>query len=165
MGSFAAQIAKAFGAEVTGVCSTTKTDLVRSIGADNVIDYTRDDFTDGRQKYDVILDTAGSRSLLRLRRALTPQGTLVIVGGEGGGRLLGPVARVLRALMLSPFVRQKPRMFLAVIRKEDLQILKDLVEAGKIAPVIDRTYPLRGAPEAIRYQARGHARGKVVITV
>jgi len=165
VGTFAVQIAKAFGAEVTGVCSTTKTDLVRSIGADHAIDYTREDFANGRQHYDVILDTAGNRSLSHLRRALTPQGTLVIIGGEAGGRWFGGTDRNLRALMLSPFVRQKLRSLFAKGRKEDLQSLKELVEAGKVTPVIDRTYPLSEAPEAIRYLEEGHARGKVVITV
>jgi NADPH:quinone reductase-like Zn-dependent oxidoreductase len=165
VGTFAVQIAKAFGAEVTGVCSTTKTDLVRSIGADHAIDYTREDFADGRQHYDVILDTAGNRSLSHLRRALTPQGTLVIIGGEAGGPWFGGTDRNLRALMLSPFVRQKLRSLFAKGRKEDLQSLKELVEAGKVTPVIDRTYPLSEAPEAIRYLEEGRARGKVVITV
>ncbi len=165
VGTFAVQIAKAFGAEVTGVCSTTKTDLVRSIGADHAIDYTREDFANGRQHYDVILDTAGNRSLSHLRRALTPRGTLVIIGGEAGGRWFGGTERNLRALMLSPFVRQKLRSLFAKGRKEDLQSLKELVEAGKVTPVIDRTYPLSEAPEAIRYLEEGHARGKVVIIV
>jgi 2-desacetyl-2-hydroxyethyl bacteriochlorophyllide A dehydrogenase len=164
VGTFAVQLAKAFGAEVTGVCSTTKLDLVRSIGADHVIDYTRDDFADGVRRYDLILDTAGNRSLSHLRRALTPRGTLVIVGGEGGGRWFG-IGRQLRALMLSPFVGQRLRMWIATVRKGDLQFLKELIEAGKVAPVIDRTYPLSEVSEAIRYRHEGHARGKVVITV
>ncbi len=165
VGTFAVQLAKAFGAEVTGVCSTTKTDLVRSIGADDVIDYTRNDFADRGRHYDLILDTAGLRSLSHLRRALTPQGTLVIIGGEGGGRWLGGVDRVLRALMLSPFVSQKLRGLFSTQRKEDLQFLRELIEAGKITPVIDRTYSLSEVPEAIRYLEENHARGKVVITV
>ena len=166
VGTFAVQIAKAFGAEVTGVCSTTKTDLVRSIGADHAIDYTREDFADGRQHYDVILDTAGNRSLSHLRRALTPQGTLVIIGGEGGGQWFGGADRQLRALMLSPFVRQKLRSpIYTAPRNEDLQFLKELVEAGKVTPVIDRTFPLSEVPEAIRHLEAGHARGKMVITV
>ena len=158
------QLAKVFGAEVTGVCSTTKLDLVRSIGADDVIDYTRDDFADGVRRYDLILDTAGNRSLSHLRRALTPRGTLVIVGGEGGGRWFG-VGRQLRALMLSPFVGQRLRTWIAMVRKEDLQFLRELIEAGKVRPVIDRTYPLAEVPDAIRYLHERHARGKVVITV
>jgi NADPH:quinone reductase-like Zn-dependent oxidoreductase len=165
VGTFAVQIAKAVGAEVTGVCSTTKTDLVRSIGADHAIDYTREDFADGRRPYDVILDCAGNRPLSYLRRALAPQGTLVIVGGEGGGRWLGGMGRSLQALMLSPFVRQKLRFLFSDVRKEDLEFLKELVEGGKVTPVIDRTYPLSAVPEAIRYWEAGHARGKVVITV
>jgi NADPH:quinone reductase-like Zn-dependent oxidoreductase len=159
------QLAKAFGAEVTGVCSTTKVDMVRSIGADHVIDYTRDDFADGVQRYDLILDTAGNRSLSHLRRALTPEGTLVIVGAETGGRWLGGSDRQLRALMMSPFVSQKLRAFIATASKEDLVVLTELIEAGKVAPVIDSTYPLSETPEAIRYIEEGHARGKVVITV
>jgi len=165
VGTFAVQLAKAFGAEVTGVCSTTKMDLVRSLGADHVIDYTRDDFADGVQLYDLILDTAGNRSLSHLRRALSPQGTLVIVGGEGGGRWFGGTDRQLRALMLSPFVRQKLRPLFSMERKEDLEFLKELIEAGKVTPVIDRTYPLAETPEAIGYVGEGHARGKIVITV
>lgn len=166
VGTFAVQLAKAFGAEVTGVCSTTKVDLVRSIGAERAIDYTREDFADGRQHYDVILDTAGNRPLSHLRRALTPRGTLVIVGGEGGGRWLGGFPRqILWAPMLSPFVGQQLRSLSSTARKGDLQFLKELIEAGKVTPVIDRTYPLSKVPEAIRYLEEGHARGKVVITV
>ena len=165
VGTFAVQLAKAFGAEVTGVCSTTKTDLVRSIGADHVIDYTREDFADGRNRYDVILDIAGNRSLSHLRRALAPEGTLVIVGGEGGGRWLGGIDRQLRAHLLSPFVRQKLGTWISTERKEDLEALRELLEAGKVTPVIDRTFPLSEAPEAIRYLRTGQAHGKVVITV
>jgi NADPH:quinone reductase-like Zn-dependent oxidoreductase len=166
VGTFAVQLAKAFGAEVTGVCSTTKVDLVRSIGADHVIDYTRDDFADGRQRYDVILDTGGNRPLSHLRRALTPRGTLVIVGGERGGRWSGGFERqILSAPMLSLFVGQQLRSLTSAERREDLQVLKELIEAGKVTPVIDRTYPLREVPEAIRYMRDGHARGKVVISV
>jgi NADPH:quinone reductase-like Zn-dependent oxidoreductase len=165
VGTFAVQLAKAFGAEVTGVCSTTKTDLVRSIGADEVIDYTRDDFADGVRRYDLILDTAGRRSLSHLRRALTPKGTLVIIGGEGGGRWFGGFDRSFRAGMLSPLVRQKLRMLISTERQEDLQFLSELMEARKVTPVIDRTYPLAEVPHAIRYLHEGRARGKVVITV
>jgi len=165
VGTFAVQLAKAFGAEVTGVCSTTKTDLVRSIGADRVIDYTREDFADDRNRYDVILDIAGNRSLSHLRRALAPDGTLVIVGGEGGGRWLGGIDRQLRAHLLSPLVRQKLGTWISTERKEDLEALRELLEAGKITPVVDRTFPLSEVPEAIRYMRKGHARGKVVITV
>jgi NADPH:quinone reductase-like Zn-dependent oxidoreductase len=165
VGSFAVQLAKAFGADVTGVCSTTKLDLVRSIGADHVIDYTRDDFAATGQRYEVILDTAGARSLSHLRRALTHRGTLVFVGAEGGNRWTGGIGRPLRAVMVSPFVRHHLRMFIAMGKKEDLLLLGDLIEAGKVTPVIDRTYPLSETSEAIRYLAEGHARGKIVITV
>ncbi|OUC95483.1 NAD(P)-dependent alcohol dehydrogenase [Streptosporangium minutum] len=165
VGTFAVQLAKAFGADVTGVCGTTKTDLVRSIGADDVIDYTREDFADGARRYDLILDTAGRRSLSRLRRALTPRGTLVIVGGEGGGRWLQGTDRQLRALLLAPFVRQRLRALMSAEREEDLRYCGELIEAGKVTPIVDRTYPLSEVPEAIRYLRGGHARGKVVITV
>jgi NADPH:quinone reductase-like Zn-dependent oxidoreductase len=165
VGTFAVQIAKAFGAEVTGVCSTTKIELVRSIGADHTIDYTRQDITDVRERYDVILDMAGNRSLSRLRPALTFRGTLVFVGGEGAGRWFG-VGRQLRAFMLSPFVHQRLRSLFSMVRPpEDLLFLKELVEAGKLMPAIDRSYPLRDVPAAIRYLEAGYARGKVVITV
>ena len=160
------QLAKAFGSEVTGVCSTAKMDLVRSIGADHVIDYTREDFADGAHLYDLILDIGGNRSLSHLRRALTREGTLVIVGGEDGGRWIGAtVVRDFQALAISRFVRQRLRMFIAKPRYEDLQCLLELIEAGKITPVIDRTYPLSEVPEAIRYLEQGQARGKVVIRV
>lgn len=165
VGHFAVQLAKALGAEVTGVCSATKLDLIRSIGADHAIDYTREEFADGRRQYDVILDAAGARPLSRLRRALTPRGTLVIVGAEGGNRWTGGIGRQLRAVMLSPLVRHNLRMFIAQGNQQDLQYLKALIEAGNVTPVIDRTYPLAEAPEAIRYLAEGHARGKVVITI
>jgi len=165
VGTFAVQIAKAFGAHVTGVCSTSKVDLVRSIGADDVIDYTRDDFAEMGRRYDLILDIAGRRSVSHLRRALAPRGTLVIVGGEGGGRWFGGIDRQLRAQMLSPFVSQKLGTFVAKQNSENLIALKELIEAGKVMPVIDRTYPLSDVPEAMRYVEAGHARGKVVITV
>jgi len=165
VGTFAVQLAKAFGAEVAGVCSTTKMELVRSIGADRVIDYTREDFADGRNRYDVILDIAGNRSLSHLRRALAPEGRLVIVGGEGGGKWFGGIDRQLRAQVVSLFVRQKLGTLIATARKEDLEELRGLVEAGRVTPVVDRTFPLSEVPEAIRYLRDGHARGKVVITV
>ncbi len=165
VGTFAVQLAKAYGAEVTGVCSTPKVELVRSIGADHVIDYTREDFADGRNRYDVILDIAGNRSLSHLRRALAPEGTLVIVGGEGGGRWLGGIDRQLRAQLLSPFVRQKLGTWISRQREEDLEELRELLEAGTVTPVVDRTFPLSEVPEAIRYLREGRARGKVVITV
>ena len=165
VGTFAVQLAKAFGAEVTGVCSTTKVDLVRSLGADQVIDYKREKITQTGQRYDLILDIGGNRSLSHLRRALTPRGTLVIIGGEEGGRWLGGVDRLLRALLLSPFVSHNLRGFVAKGNKVDLQFLKDQIEAGKLRPVVDKTYPLSEAPAAIRYLEEGYARGKVVITV
>ncbi|MGH2539389.1 MAG: NAD(P)-dependent alcohol dehydrogenase [Actinomycetota bacterium] len=166
VGSLAVQIAKAFGAEVTAVCSTSKIDLVRSIGADEVIDYTREDFADGSRRWDVIVDTAGRRPLSQLRRALTPKGTLVIVGGDGGGRWTGGFFRgMLRAPVVSLFVGQRLRGLATKIAKEDLVAVKSLIEAGTVTPVIDRTYPLIEAPDAIRYLEEGHSRGKIVITV
>ena len=165
VGTFAVQIAKSFGASVTGVCSTTKTEVVRSIGADHVIDYTREDFAEGKEHYDVILDIGGNPSLARLRHALTPRGALIIAGGETSGRWLGGTDRQLRALALSPFVGQKLGTFVARENHEDLIFLKELIESGKVTPVIDRTYPLAEVPEAIRYLEEGHARGKVVIPV
>jgi NADPH:quinone reductase-like Zn-dependent oxidoreductase len=165
VGTFAVQIAKAFGAHVTGVCSTAKVEMVRSIGADHVIDYTQVDFAEVEQLYDLILDIGGNSSLSRLRRALTPEGTLVITGGEGGGRWLGGTDRQLRAMMLSPFVSQKLGTFISKENYEDMIVLKELIESGTLTPVIDRTYPLSDVPEAIRYLKEGHARGKVVVTV
>jgi NADPH:quinone reductase-like Zn-dependent oxidoreductase len=165
VGVFAVQLAKAFGAQVTGVCSTTQVDLVRSIGADDAIDYTRDDFADGTRHWDLILDTAGHRSLSQLRRALTPQGTLVIVGSEGRGRWLGGFDRSLRAPVLSRLVGQRLRMLASKPRQEDLQVLRELIEAGKVTPLIDRAYPLGEVPEAIRRLVEGHPRGKLVIAV
>jgi NADPH:quinone reductase-like Zn-dependent oxidoreductase len=165
VGTYAVQIAKAFGAHVTGVCSTAKVEMVRSIGADHVIDYRHEDFAEGEQRYDLILDIGGNSSLARLRRALASRGTLVIVGGEGGGRWLGGLDRQLRATMLSPFVGQKLGTFVSTPNREDLLVLKELIESGKVTPVIDRTYPLSEVPEAIRYLEGGHAKGKVLITV
>ena len=166
VGSLAVQIAKAYGAKVTAVTSTSKEDLVRSIGADDVIDYTREDFTDGSRRWDVIIDTAGRRPLSELRRALTPKGTLVIVGGDGGGRWTGGFFRgMLRAPVVSLFVGQRLRGLATKVKREDLIALTELVEAGTLKPVIDRTYPLIEAPDAIRYLEEGHSRGKIVITV
>jgi NADPH:quinone reductase-like Zn-dependent oxidoreductase len=165
VGTFAVQLARAFGAQVTAVSSTTKVDLVRSLGADHVIDYMRADFAAGKQRYDLILDIGGNPSLSRLRRALAPKGTLVITGGETGGRWLGGYDRQLRALLLSRFVGQKLTTFICSENHEDLIALTELIEAGKITPVIDRRYPLVEVPKAIRYLEEGHARGKVVITV
>ena len=164
VGSFAVQIAKAFGARVTGVCSTSKVELVRSIDADEVIDYTHEEIVDGTRWYDVIFDTAGNREASYLRRALTPKGTLVLAGGEGGGRWLG-MGRVVRAKAMSPFVGQKMTNFLGRPKAADLLVLKDLIEAGKVTPVIGARYPLSDVPDAIRELGTGHGRGKVVITV
>jgi len=165
VGTFAVQIARAFGAEVTGVCSTAKTELVRGLGADHVVDYTREDFADGPLRYDVILDIGGNSRLTRLRRALTPAGRLVIVGGETEGRWLGGFDRQIRALLLSPWVSQKLGNLTASESSADLSVLGGLFESGKIAPAIDRTYALDESPAAIRYLMDGQARGKVVITV
>jgi NADPH:quinone reductase-like Zn-dependent oxidoreductase len=166
VGSFAVQLAKAFGAQVTGVASTSQLELVGSIGADEVLDYTRQDVTDGTRHWDLILDTAGRRSLSRLRRALTPTGTLVIVGGEGGGRFMGGFLRNLRAPVLSRFVGQRLRMLASKERPEDLQTLRELLEAGKLTPVVGRTYPLGEVPEAMRQMVQGRGGGgKIAITV
>ena len=166
VGTLAVQIAKASGATVTGVCSTAKSDMVRSIGADDVIDYTREDFADGTRRWDLIVDTAGRRPLSQLRRALTPKGTLVIVGGDGGGHWTGGFFRgVLRAPLVSLFVGQRMVGLATKIRHDDLVVLTELIEAGTLKPVIDRTYPLIEAPDAIRYLAEGHAAGKIVVTV
>lgn len=163
VGSFAVQIAKALGGEVTGVCSTRNVDLVRSIGADQVVDYTKDDFVKGGP-YDLVFDAVGNRSLADCRRALKPDGTLVIVGAAAG-RWIGPLVAPLKALLLAPLVSQKMVFFISKRSKDDLLFLKDLIEQGKVTPVIDRSYPLSDVAEAIRYLEEGHARGKVVITV
>jgi NADPH:quinone reductase-like Zn-dependent oxidoreductase len=165
VGTFAVQLAKVFEAHVTGVCSTTKSDLVESLGADRVIDYRREDFADEPHPYDLILDTAGRRPLSHLRRALKPHGTLVIVGGEGGNRWTGGFERQLRAVLLSPFLRQRLRSLASVERREDLVFLKDLIEAGKVKPVINRTYPLNEAAKALTDADEGHGRGKTIITL
>jgi NADPH:quinone reductase-like Zn-dependent oxidoreductase len=166
VGSFGVQLAKAFGAEVTGVASTGQVELVRSLGADEVIDYTRTDVTDGTRHWDLILDCAGRRTLSQLRRALTPTGTLVIVGGEGGGRWLGGFDRNLRAVAVSRLVGQRLRMLSSKPGQADLQVLRDLLEAGKLSPVIGRTYPLGEVPEAIRQMVEGQGRGgKIAIAV
>ena len=166
MGTFAVQLAKAFGAEVTGVSRTDAIGLVRSIGADHVIDYTREDPVDGGRRYDLILDTAGRRSLSHLRRALTARGTLVIVGGEGGGKWTGGFERqILRATLLSVVVPQRLRPLTATVRRQDLIVLKELAEAGKLTPVISNSCPLREAANVLSDADEGHGRGKVVITV
>ncbi len=165
VGTFAVQIARALGAEVTGVCSAGKTEMVHAIGARHVIDYEREDFADGRRRHDVILDTAGNRSLSHLRRALEPEGTLVIVGGEGGGPLLGGTDRQLRAALLSPFVRQTLGSLFSTVVAADLERLRELLEAGQVVPVVGRTCPLGEVPDAVRQLEAGHARGKIAIAV
>jgi len=165
IGSFAVQIAKSLGAEVTGVCSTRNIDLVRSIGADHVIDYTKVDFTRTGQRYDFILDNVANRSLSDLRRALTPKGTLVPNGGGFDHRWMASGGRLIGAKVSFAFVSQSVRTFIASSKQQNLVVLKELLEAGKIRSVIDRTYPLSETPQAIGYVGQGHARGKVVITV
>jgi NADPH:quinone reductase-like Zn-dependent oxidoreductase len=165
VGSYAVQIAKASGAHVTGVCSTGKVDLVRSLGADEVVDYTSTDITESGQRYDVVLDIAGNRPLRQLRRVMTPRGTLVIVGGEGGDRLTGGLDRQFRAVLLSLVVRQRMRFFVAVARRPDLETIRELVESGAVRPAVDRTYPLVEAAQAVRDMAEGRVRGKAVVTV
>jgi NADPH:quinone reductase-like Zn-dependent oxidoreductase len=164
VGTYAVQIAKAFGAEVTGVCSTRNVDMVRSIGADHVIDYTKESITQSGQRYDVILDMAGNRSISELRGALTHEGTLVIVGGTGGRFLMG-FGRTLRAVALSPFVSQNLRQFMSSTNKDDLVVLKELIEDGKVTPVVDKTFPLEDTAAALSYVGQRHTRGKTVITV
>jgi NADPH:quinone reductase-like Zn-dependent oxidoreductase len=163
VGTFTVQIAKASGAEVTGVCSTSKVDLVRSLGADHVVDYSREDVTDGGPHYDVVLDIGGNRRLSQLRRALTPHGRLVIVGGETDGRLLGGSDRQIRAILLSPFVGQQLGTFVAAENAADLDALRGLIEAGAVTPATDRTYPLDDVAAAMRRLLDGRANGKIVI--
>jgi NADPH:quinone reductase-like Zn-dependent oxidoreductase len=165
VGSYAVQIAKAHGTEVTGVASAGKADLVTSLGADHVLDYARDDYTDGSRHYDLALDIAGNPTLSRLRRALTPTGTAVITGGEEGGSFSGGMNRQLRALALSPFLRQRLTMFLAKQRSSDLERLTALIEAGHITPSLERTYPLDEVTDAIRHLEAGNVRGKVAISI
>jgi NADPH:quinone reductase-like Zn-dependent oxidoreductase len=165
VGTYAVQIAKASGAQVTGVCSTAKLELVRSLGADHVIDYSKDDFSSAPARYDLILDIGGNSTLSRLRRALAVTGTLVIVGGENGGRWTGGFGRQLRAVALSPFVRQRLVMKTPKEHYADLERLARLIEAGDLTPIIEKTYPLHEAPDAMRHLQAGHARGKLVITV
>jgi NADPH:quinone reductase-like Zn-dependent oxidoreductase len=165
VGSFATQIARAFGAEVTGVCSTPKVEMVRELGADRVIDYTREEPGRGGETYDAILDIGGNRPLRKLRRLLKPKGRLVIVGGEGGGKVLGGTDRQLRAMLLSPFVGQKLRAFVSSENGEDIAALSELIESGRLRPVIDRTFPLEQAADAVGYLEDGRAGGKLVLTV
>jgi NADPH:quinone reductase-like Zn-dependent oxidoreductase len=165
VGTFAVQIARALGAEVTGVCSPHNVAMVASIGADHVVDYTREDFTRAQRQYDLLIDIAGNRTLAEIRRVLAPAGTLVVVGGPNKGRWLGPLARSLRMAIASPVVSQRLFSFIAKQNTTDLAALRDLLQNGAITPVIDRTYPLAEAAEAISYLEQGHATGKVVITV
>ena len=167
VGTFAVQIAKTFGADVTGVCSTRNVDLVRSLGADHVIDYTKEDFAKGTERYDVILDNVPNHSLSECRRILTPNGKYVMIGGGGpnDSRWVGPFGRVIKTMVLSPFTSQKMGMMMADANGKDLTILADMMQSGKLKPVIDRTYKLNEVPAAIAYVEEGHARGKVVITV
>jgi NADPH:quinone reductase-like Zn-dependent oxidoreductase len=166
VGTFAVQVAKSFGADVTGVCSTRNVDTVRSIGADHVIDYTREDFTKNGERYDIFLDCVGNHSLSACRRVLNPKGVYIPAGGSPGRWMVGPMARAITTLVLSWFVSQKLVIFfLAKSSKEDLIVISNLMEAGKVEPVIDRRYGLSEAPEAIRYLEVGHARGKVVVVL
>ncbi len=165
VGTFAVQIAKAFGAEVTGVCSTKNVDIVRSIGADHVIDYTREDFTRSDRRYDLMLDVAGSRSWSECRRVLNPQATLVIVGAPKGNRLFGPLSHIVKVRLAALRSSQKVVFFIAKFNKPDMVVLGELLEAGKVTPVIDRRYKLSDIADAFRYMGEGHARGKVVITM
>jgi NADPH:quinone reductase-like Zn-dependent oxidoreductase len=167
VGTFAVQVAKSFGADVSGVCSGRNVDLVRSLGADHVIDYTKEDFSKGDERYDVILDNVGTQPLSGFRRVLKPNGICVMIGGGGPneGKWVGPMARPIKALLMSPFISQKIGMMMAEGNKDDLNTLADLMQSGKVTPVIDRTYPLSEIREAVRYVETGRARGKVIITV
>jgi NADPH:quinone reductase-like Zn-dependent oxidoreductase len=165
VGTFAVQIAKSYDAEVTGVCSTRNVDMVRSIGADRVIDYTQEDFAKSGRRYDLLFDAVGNHSLSACRRVLNPKGVLIMAGGTAGRWMIGALARGIAALVLSRFVSQNLVGILARTRKEDLTVMRDLIEAGKVTPVIDRRYKLSEVPEAVRYLEEGHARGKVVVTL
>jgi NADPH:quinone reductase-like Zn-dependent oxidoreductase len=167
VGTFAVQIAKTFGADVTGVCSTRNLELVQSLGADHVIDYTKEDFTKGEERYDLIVDNVGTQPLSGMRRVLKPKGICAMIGGGGpnDGPWIGPFGRIIHTLLLSPFISQKMGMMMAQPTKDDLTILADLMQSGKVKPVIDRTYPLSQIADAIRYLEEGHARGKVIISV
>jgi len=167
VGTFAVQIAKSFGAEVTGVCSSRNHEMVTSLGADHVIDYTKEDFTKGAARYDLILDNVGTRGLLELRRALTPKGIYVLIGGGGpeNGTWIGPMIGPAKEMLLSPFVSQSLVMLMADMNKADLAVLGELMQSGKVTPVVDRRYTLSQTPEAIRYLEEGHARGKVIVTM
>jgi NADPH:quinone reductase-like Zn-dependent oxidoreductase len=165
VGSFAVQIAKSYGAQVTGVCSTSKIDLVRSLGADHVVDYTHEDFADGAHKYDLILDIGGNSSLSRLRRALARTGTLVIVGGEDGGNWTGGIGRQLRAFVMSIFLRQRLTSFISKANGVDLESLIPLLDSGDVTPIVDKTYSLAQAPAAMNEMVEGRVRGKIAVTI
>jgi NADPH:quinone reductase-like Zn-dependent oxidoreductase len=165
VGTFAVQIAVAMGAEVTGVCSTRNVAMVRGLGAGRVFDYTREDFTQSSERYDLIVDTVGNHPLSALRGVLTPQGTVAVVGGPNDGKWIGPLTVAVKAAAYSPFVSQAFRFFIAELNQKDLDVLRGLMQDGKVTPVIDRRYPLAEVPEAIRYLEEGHARGKVIINV
>ena len=165
VGIFAVQIAKSYKAHVTGVCSTANIDMARSLGADVIVDYTNGDFTSTTERYDIVLDTGGNRALGDLRRLLNPEGTLVLIGGEGGNWVLGGTSKWLHALVIAPLVGQKLRPLVTLPNKEDLLLIKELIESGKLVPVIDRTYMLKDVPDAFRYLENGSVRGKIVITM
>jgi len=165
VGTFAVQLGKVFNAEVTGVCSTRNVEMVRSLGADFVIDYTREDFAAGPKRYDIIFQVAGTRTPSECRRALTPKGTLILCSGDSKGQWIGPLGRVIKASVLSLFVSQKLGGPITKASKEDLMYVRELIEAGRVMPVIDRTYPLGEVPQAMRYLEEGHTRGKIIITV
>jgi NADPH:quinone reductase-like Zn-dependent oxidoreductase len=165
VGTFAVQVAKALGAEVTAVCSTRNVDMVASLGADRVIDYTREDFTRTDRRYDLLLDVAGSRSWPECRRVLTPRATLVLVGAPKGNALLGPLGHILKVRLASLRASQKMTFFISKLNRQDLEALAELLEAGQVTPVVERTYPLREAADAFRYLGEGHARGKLAVTM
>jgi NADPH:quinone reductase-like Zn-dependent oxidoreductase len=165
VGTFAVQIAKALGAEVTAVCSTRNVELVHSLGADHVVDYTRDDFTRSDERYDLMFDNAGSRSWRECTRVLKPHARVVLVGGQMGGPVLGPLGHTIRSKLASMFGRRKAVFFVAKFNSADMQVLRELLEAGKVTPVVDRRYPLSEVADAFRYLGEGHAQGKVVISL
>ena len=165
VGTFAVQIAKVLGADVTGVCSTGNVDAARSLGADRVVDYTRDDFTRGDERYDLVLDIAGSRRWSELKRVLAPDATVVVVGGQKGTRLLGPLSHLIKLRLASVRSSQKVVFFIAQINKADMEVLRDLLETGKVTPVVDRSYELSRIADALDYLGLGHARGKIVVTM
>jgi NADPH:quinone reductase-like Zn-dependent oxidoreductase len=165
VGTFAVQIAKALGAEVTGVCSTRNVEMVRSLGADQVVDYTKEDFTRSGERYDLMLDIAGSRSWSDYKRVLKPEATFVLIGSQKRNRLIGPLSHVIKVRLASLRASQKMTFFIAKLTREDLQVMRELIEAGKVTPVVERTYPLSEIADALRYLGEGHAQGKIVITM